>query len=41
MLREREGLDDLPFAGGDELLVGTSSPRVIAFHHEGWGFDLR
>jgi hypothetical protein len=41
VLRERQGLDDVSFAGGDELFMGTSSPRLVVLHHEGWVFDLR
>jgi hypothetical protein len=41
VLRERAGLDDVAFAGDDELFVATSSPRIIVLHHEGWVFDLR
>lgn len=31
---------DVRIVGGDAVIVGTSSPRVIVVHHSGWIFDL-
>lgn len=32
--------EDVRLVDGDVIIVGTSSPRVIIVHHEGWVFDL-
>lgn len=32
--------EDVRIVDGDVVIVGTSSPRVIVVHHEGWIFDL-
>lgn len=32
--------EDVRLVDGDVIIVGTSSPRVIVVHHEGWVFDL-
>ena len=32
--------EDVRLVDGDVVIVGTSSPRVIVVHHEGWIFEL-